>query len=82
MSIDIPLLNNIRTFIVKPFIALLFVVAMFYFFWGIIEYIQGSADPAKRSDGAQHMLYGLIGIFIMASVAGILQVVCGTVGCV
>lgn len=77
----IPLLEKIKEVIVQPFIGLLFVVAMLYFFWGVAEYLQGAAEPAKRADGAKHMIWGLIGIFIMASVAAILRVVCATIEC-
>lgn len=77
----IPLLENIKEFIIQPFIGLLFVVAMLYFFWGVVEYLQGAAEPAKRTDGAKHMIWGLIGLFIMASVTGILNIVCLTIEC-
>lgn len=78
----IQLLENIKKAIVQPLIGLLFLIAMFYFVWGVVEYIQGASEPAKRTDGAKHMIWGAIGLFIMASVTGILQIVCATVECV
>lgn len=59
--------------ILNPTIVLLFAVAVLYFVWGLVKYIQNSDEPGKRAEGAQHMLWGLIGLFIMVSAVAILK---------
>ena len=76
-----PLINNIKLHIVNPLIGFLFVAAMFYFMWGLVDYLRDSGNAESRTSGARHMLWGLVGIFIMASVVGILNVICLTIDC-
>lgn len=78
---DIPLLKKINSEILNPIIGLLFALALLYFVWGVYEFIQGADDESKRRDGQQHMLWGVIGLAIMISAFGIMQVVCKTIGC-
>lgn len=59
--------------VIQPIILLLFALAMFFFVNGIIVYILKAAEPKERAKGAQHMLWGVIGLFIMSSAILILQ---------
>lgn len=66
--------------VVDPIITLLFAAAGFYFIYGIFTYIRKSDDPAERTTGGNHILWSTIGIFIMASVWGIIAVIKSTLG--
>jgi ABC-type thiamin/hydroxymethylpyrimidine transport system permease subunit len=59
--------------ILNPVISLLFGLALVIFTWGVIQYIQNAANPEGRKQGQQHIIWGLVGMFIMVSVFGILQ---------
>ena len=74
------LLEKIKEVIIQPLLAFFLVLAIAYFFWGVFEFVGGAAEPAARKTGRDHMIYGIIGIFIMVSVIGILNFVCLTVG--
>ena len=65
----LPLLDRIKVNVVNPIIGLLFGVAFLYFLWGVIQFIQ--ADDKTRDVGKQHIIYGLIGLFIMVSAFGL-----------
>lgn len=67
------LVAKIAELIVNPTITLLFGLAILYFVWGLVQYIRGADQSAERSKGAQHMMWGIIGIFIMVSAIAILQ---------
>jgi hypothetical protein len=67
------LVAKIAELIVNPTITLLFGAAILYFVWGLVEYIRGADQSAERSKGAQHMMWGIIGIFIMVSAVAILK---------
>lgn len=64
--------------IVNPLILLLIAVALTYFFWGLVQFLANSEEGAKRADGKKKIIWGLVGLFIMVSVFGILKIVLGT----
>ena len=74
------LIGAIESTIVNPLIKLLFVVALAVFFWGIAEFILKSSNDTDRETGKQHMIWGVIGMFIIASVFGIIAVIKNTFG--
>lgn len=76
----IPLLENIKKFIVNPILTLLIVVGLVVFLWGLVEFMMGANNEEKRSAGKQHMIWGVIGLFIMISAFGIMNIICGTIG--
>lgn len=73
------LLNNIGTYILNPIIYVLFVSAFVVFLWGIVQFIAHLDDEEARKTGGQHILWGIIGMAIMAAVRGIVQIILNTV---
>lgn len=73
--------RKIETGILNPLINLLFVLATLIFLWGIVQYVIGSqGDEKKLAQGKQLMIWGVIGMFIMASAWGIVNLLCGFFG--
>lgn len=64
--------------IVMPLIKLMFIVAIAVFVYGIVEVILNQKDSKARSDGNKHILWGLVGLTIMLSVYGILNILVNT----
>ncbi|MCK9352133.1 MAG: hypothetical protein WCT49_02785 [Candidatus Paceibacterota bacterium] len=79
MNID-QLLLKIYTFILNPFIAVLFVVATVYFLIGLIRYFLPQGSDSDRQTGQRHMVWGLVGMFIMITVFGIMKLIVNTFG--
>jgi hypothetical protein len=75
-----PYLNRFIGNIVNPIIYFIFALALLYFLYGILTFVINAGDESKRAVGKQHMFWGIIGLFIMVSVYGILGIVLGTVG--
>lgn len=73
-SIDLIVKNITETFI-DPIITLFYVLAFLYFFWGMALFVLNSNDQKKRQEGRDHMMWGVIGLFIVFSVWGILNFV-------
>jgi len=71
------LLGNIATYILNPIIILGFVVATVYFFVGVIQLIW-KADGSDLEQNKRNITYGIIGLFIMFSVYGILKIIIAT----
>lgn len=71
------LVDKFITEILNPLITLLFVVSTVVFIWGIIMYLSGSkGDPKKLEMGKNLIFWGIIGMFIMTSVWGIIRLLC------
>ena len=60
-------------------IPLLIAVAVIVFFWGIVRYIASGGEDGKGK-GRSLMLWGVLALFVMVSVFGILQILKGTFG--
>ena len=66
--------------IANPLILLLIAVAVVYFLWGLATFLANAEDSAERALGKSKIVWGLVGLLIMVSVFGILQVLLGTFG--
>lgn len=66
--------------IVMPLLQILFVVTIFFFILGLIGFFRGGDDADARTTSRNHILWGVIGIFIMVSVYGIVRFVASSVG--
>ena len=74
------LLLNVNTFILNPLIFLMIGIAALYFVIGVVQYIIGTEDETKRTSGRNHMFWGIIGLFIMLSVFGIIDLIIDSLG--
>lgn len=74
------LIAKINTVIVNPIIEFLFALALLLFFWGAAMFILKSSDQEGREKGKRHMLWGLVGMFIMVAVFGILRLIVDSFG--
>lgn len=71
---------RINQAIVNPLIIFMFSVALLYFAWGVLQFIFYMDSEEKRDEGKMHMLWGIVGMFIMFGVFGIIQIILGTFG--
>jgi hypothetical protein len=78
MTISV-LIDRVSNYVLNPVIALLFALALVYFFWGVTELIRGAEEDAARTKGQQHILWGLIGMLIMVGVGGIIAIIKNTI---
>ena len=74
------IVTRIINAIVIPLVQGLFVLAGLVFIWGVFKLITHADDSAKRKEGQTHILWGVIGMFIMISAYGIIRLIGSTVG--
>ena len=72
------LLGKIEQVILFPVISFMLGVALLYFLWGAYEFVRNADNETGRETGKQHMLYGIIGFFLMVSVWGLVNILTGT----
>jgi len=73
------LIGRILENIINPLITLMMAVAIILFLWGVFEFVRNADSSEERKKGGLHIMYGVIGIFIMITAYGILNLVIGTV---
>ena len=66
--------------IINPIILLIFSAGVFLFMWGLVRFLFNLNNPEDRKTGVDHMLWGILGVFIMATVFGILSIITNTLG--
>jgi hypothetical protein len=55
-------------------------LAVVVFIIGVIKYIINADEAAKREEGRKFMIYGIIALFVMVSVWGLVGIIQGTFG--
>ena len=74
------LIDNILANIINPVVTLMIGVAVIIFLWGVFEFVRNAESSDERKKGGMHMLWGAIGLFIMTSAYGVLNLILGTIG--
>lgn len=74
-------LEDVITYIINIFnrlVPLLIAMAVFWFLFGVVEFIRSAGDSKARDNGRTTMVYGLIGIAVMFSVWGFVNLLVAT----
>lgn len=74
------LVQTIIAFIFEPITLLIGGVAVIYFLLGVLKYIQSTDSEDKRKEGITMMTYGIIGLFVMVSMWGLVTVLDNSFG--
>lgn len=67
------LILKINQTILNPIIGVMFAIALVVFLYGVVEFIAGTDNEEKRSAGRKHMIWGIVGLFIMVAVFGLMH---------
>lgn len=59
-------------------VPILMVLALIYFFVGLVKYIMSAGDEESKSAGRSIMINGVIALFVMAAVWGLVAVIANT----
>ncbi len=65
--------------ILNTIIPVLIVLAVVLFIWGIIQYVIGSDEEAKKK-GKDRMIFGIIGLVVIVAMWGLVSLVTSTFG--
>jgi len=72
------ILTKISSFM-RAIIPVLITLGIIYFIWGVLSYVLGKSDEAKK-EGRDRMIYGIIGLFVIISIWGLVNVLSSTFG--
>jgi hypothetical protein len=73
-------INSIEKVVINPLIVLLFALALVYFLYGAMQLVLNPTSDEIRKAGKNHMIWGLVGLFIMMGVFGIMRLILNTLG--
>ena len=74
------LVGKFEAYIVNPAIVIVFALGFFLFIYGLVEFLWKLNEGGDNAEGKKHMLWGIVGMLIMVSVYGILELLDGTFG--
>ncbi len=80
MNAATALLQRFDDLILQPTIYLILTAGLLLFLYGLVEFIFKARDGSDHKQGLQHMLWGIVGMFIMVSVYGIISLIINTIG--
>jgi hypothetical protein len=74
-------IHKFVVYVINPIMLVLFAAGFFLFMLGAVELmLKLSKGESDTTAGKRHMIWGIIGMFIMVSVAGIITFITSTFG--
>lgn len=55
-------------------------VALLVFFWGLVEYISQAGSGAEVEESKKRMVWGIVGLFVITTIWGIVKFIGGSLG--
>ena len=74
------LMETMLDWINGSLIPLMIAAAVLIFFWGIIKYIKAAGDATEKAASRSIMIWGIVALFVMVSVWGLVGILSGTLG--
>ncbi len=72
-------LVNLFIGIIKILIPIIGAASLWIFFWGLGRFIKNSGDEKAITEGKDLMIWGIVGLFVMVSVYGLVNLLYGSV---
>jgi len=69
------ILNQAKSIVTNILIPLVFTLALLFFFWGVAKYIWSAGQ--EKEEGKKIMIWGIIALFVMSSVWGLVSFIQG-----
>lgn len=70
----VDIMHNALNIVTNFLIPIAFGLCLLYFFWGIVKYIKtGAGSEAAAKEGRRIMTWGIVGLFVAASIWGIVR---------
>lgn len=73
-------LDLIVQIFINPIVVLIFSLGLMMFMWGLVEFMWKSDSSTAWETGVKHMTYGVLGMFMMVAVWGIIGLIANTLG--
>jgi len=64
--------------LINTAVSVVIALAVLGFFWGVTKYMFSAQDSTKLEEGKKIMVWGIIALFVMVSIWGILRILINT----
>lgn len=71
-------MDRFWAYVISPAILIVLACGFFLFVYGLVEFLWNLNEGGDNKEGKQHMLWGIVGMLIMVSVYGILDLLDNT----
>ena len=75
---DIGSILGIVRDLINTLLPIIIALSLLFFFWGLAKYILSAGDEGARSEARNIMIWGVIILFVMVSVWGLVNVLVNT----
>lgn len=72
--------GRVNYYITNPLIILMFAAALVFFLYGVFEFVMNADKADERELGKTHIMWGVVGMFVMFSVFALLRLIENTLG--
>lgn len=72
------LIGRFVDYIINPAILIVFAAGFFLFLWGLVMFLWNIEEGGENATGKRHMMWGIVGMLIMVSVYGIINIIDNT----
>ena len=66
--------------LVGTLIPLVIIIGLLFFIWGLVQFIAASGDEAAKDEGKRKMIWGIVALFVIVAVWGLVEIVAGLFG--
>lgn len=73
-------LERIKTEVWTPVATVIFAAGFLLFVWGLVRFLWNVEEGSGREEGKNHMIWGIVGMFIMVSIWAIISLLDNTFG--
>ncbi len=78
MVLAMEALARLKQFVIEPAMMVVFAAGFFLFLFGFLRFFWDLSQGGEGNEGKSHMLWGVVGMFIMVAWFGILSIVVNT----
>lgn len=66
--------------VVEMIVPIVSLIVIIYFFWGLAKYVLSAGDAEKAAEGKSIMIWGVLALFVMVTIWGIIGFLQASVG--
>lgn len=66
--------------LVEQLIPIVIAIGLLFFIWGLVQFILASGDEAAKEVGKRRMVWGILALFVIVAVWGLVELLAGITG--
>ena len=80
MPVVSEILGRLQSEVLQPVMTVVFAAGFFLFIWGLVKFLWNVEDGSGQIEGKSHIVWGVVGMFVMVSIWSIIALLDNTFG--